>query len=182
MSKKPALILTALLIAACLVSATTVIPLSLEQLTRASTHVIEGKAVETWSKWNDSHSFILTYTRFEVQRALKGQAPSTVVVHQLGGKVDGVTQKVSGVHLWNSGEKAVLFLRPGQIRDGSFVVTGLIQGNFQMMKTDKGDVKVSNGVPDASAYKIKSSQLTTFRGSAVTLQELESRVQKAAKQ
>ncbi|MEY2412015.1 MAG: hypothetical protein QOD84_621 [Acidobacteriaceae bacterium] len=182
MIKKLSLIFAVLLVVASFASATTVIPLSLEQLTEVSTHVVEGKAVESWSQWNASHSFILTYTRFQVQRTLKGRAPSTIVVHQLGGKLDGVTQKVAGLRLWGTNEQAVLFLRPGQTNDGSFVVTGLMQGNFRMTKSQNGGTQVSNGVPDASAYKIKGGAISAFKGNALNLQELESRVQKAARQ
>ncbi|MDP9160444.1 MAG: hypothetical protein M3O09_09480 [Acidobacteriota bacterium] len=182
MIKRQASIVAALLLVASFAPATTVIPLSLEKLTQVSTLVIEGNAVESWSQWNASHSFILTYTRFQVQRTLKGQTSSTIVVHQLGGKLDGITQKVAGVRIWGAGEQAVLFLRPGQFNDGSFVVTGLMQGNFRLTKSQNGETQISNGVPDASAYKIKSKEIGSFHGDALTLHELESRVQKAATQ
>lgn len=174
-------VLSAGVLLASLASATTVIPLSLEQLTQASTQVVEGRAIQSWSQWNPSHSFILTYTQFQVARTLKGETSTTLVIQQLGGKLDGITQRVSGVHVWNSGEKAVLFLRPGQVNDRSFVLTGLVQGNFRMTSSAGGATMVSNGVPAVSAYKVSTGQISAYRGSAMSLRELESRVERASK-
>ncbi|GAC1436223.1 MAG: hypothetical protein NVS1B11_20190 [Terriglobales bacterium] len=174
-------VLCARILLATLASATTVIPFSVEQLTQASTQVVEARAIQSWSQWNPSHSFILTYTQFKVQRTLKGQASATLVVQQLGGKLDGITQRVSGVHAWNSGEKAILFLRPMQLNDGKFVVTGVFQGNFRVTGSSNGVPLVSNGVPDASAYSVKTREASAYRGGAMSVQELESRVQRAAK-
>ncbi|MGH9513166.1 MAG: hypothetical protein ACRD2U_13625 [Terriglobales bacterium] len=163
---------------ACASFATTVIPLSVENLTAISSHVIEGRAISTWTQWNAAHTVIFTYTKFQVSRTLKGEAPPTVVVRQLGGTVDGITEKVPGVRHWGVGEQAVLFLRPGEIPDGSLVVTGLMQGNFLIYRGPSGESLVSNGAPDTSAYRASASAVTTYNGSTMRLQEIESRVQK----
>jgi hypothetical protein len=166
-------------LAICAASATTVIPLSVEDLTQISSHVVEARALDSWPQWNAAHTVIFTYTRFEVLRALKGEAPSTIVVRQLGGTLDGTTQRVSGVRHWKTGEQAVLFLRPGEIRDGSLVVTGLVQGNFMIYRGPTGKALVSNGTPETSAYKVSASEVTGYKGSAMRLEEIEGRVQKA---
>jgi hypothetical protein len=159
--------------------ATTVVPMGVEALTRASTHVVEARAVESVSQWNAEHTLILTYTRFAVSRTLKGQAPSTIMVRQLGGTVGGITQKVSGVRHWRPGEEAVLFLQPSSIADGALVVTGLMQGNFLVRRTAQGQTVVSNGMPEAFEYQASSSKVTGYRGNTMRLEELESRIQKA---
>ncbi len=128
------------------------------------------------------HSLIFTYTRFQVARALKGQAPAAIVVKQPGGSAEGYTQKVAGVRHWRSGDQAVLFLRPIQESDGTLEVTGLMQGNFIVHKNATGETIVSNGVPDVSAYQASSNAVTQYRGSGMRLDELESRVRKATKQ
>ena len=168
------LLLTALL------SATTIVPVSVERLTRESSHIVEGQALESWSQWNPQHSLIFTYTRFQVARALKGQAPVTIVVKQPGGSAEGYTQKIAGVRHWKAGDQAVLFLRPSQEMDGTLEVTGLMQGNFLVHKSDTGEIMVSNGVPDVSAYQAASNAVTQYRGSGMRLDELESRVRKVA--
>jgi hypothetical protein len=159
--------------------ATTVIPLSIEDLTQISSHVVEARALESWPQWNAAHTVIFTYTKFEVHRALKGEAPSTIVVRQIGGTLGGTTQRVSGVRHWKAGEHAVLFLRPGEIRDGSLVVTGLVQGNFMMYRGPAGENLVSNGAPETSAYRVSSAEVTGYKGSAMRLDEIEGRIQKA---
>jgi hypothetical protein len=167
------LLLTALL------SATTIVPVSVERLTQESSHVVEAQASQSWSQWNPQHSLIFTYTKFQVERTLKGQAPATIVVKQPGGSAEGYTQKVAGVRHWRTGDQAVLFLRPSQEMDGTLEVTGLMQGNFLIHKSDTGETMVSNGVPDVSSYQASSNAVTQYRGSGMRLDQLETRIQKA---
>ncbi len=162
-------------------SATTLISVPVERLTQVSTHVLEGRSQSTWSAWNQQHSMIYTYTRFAVGNALKGQAPATVIVKQLGGTVGHTQQRVAGVRYWRPGEEAVLFLRPAEERDGTMVVTGMVQGNF-LVSRSAGGVTVTNGSPGTMAYNPAQHQVTEFHGSQMTLAELEARVQKAVRQ
>ncbi len=142
-----------LLLAPILLFATTVVPMGVEALTHASSHVVEARATGSTSQWNPEHTFIFTYTRFEVTQALKGQTSSTITVRQIGGTVEGITQKVAGVRQWNPGDEAVLFLQPSPTADGTLVVTGLMQGNFLMRRTQAGHTYVSNGMPEAFEYQ-----------------------------
>jgi hypothetical protein len=167
---------------AAIVSATTVVPVSVEQLTQESSVIVEGKAGESWSKWNSQHSLIFTYTRFQVTRTLKGQLPADIVVRQPGGSAEGYIQKIPGVRHWLNGEQAVLFLRPNQTADGSLDVTGLMQGNFAVRKSATGETVVSNGVSGVSSYLVESHQVTSYQGTSMRLTDLEARVQKAVQQ
>lgn len=179
MKKNNICFLLCALITVCTSFATTVIPLSVENLTAISSHVVEGRAISSWTQWNATHTVIFTYTKFQVQRTLKGEAAATMVVRQLGGTLDGTTEKVAGVRQWKIGEQALLFLRPGEIRDGSLVVTGLMQGNFLIYRGPTGENLVSNGAPNVSAYRASTTPITTYSGSAMRLQEMEGRIQKA---
>jgi hypothetical protein len=163
-------------------AATTVLPMTVEKLANISSHVIEGKAVQSWSQWDASHTMISTYTKFQVQRALKGQPPAYVVVKQLGGRVGNFTQKVAGVHHWQTGENAFLFLRPGLALDGTLVVTGTIQGNFLVKTAADGTRVASNGMPEVNQYNVSTGTVTSFGGNTMRLKDLESRVQKAVQQ
>ncbi len=160
---------------------TTVIPMGVEKLASVSTHIVEARAGQSVSQWNAEHTLILTYTNFEVRRTLKGQTPHTILVRQLGGTVDGVSQKVAGVRHWRPGEEAVLFLQPSSIPDGALVVTGLMQGNFLMRRTPQGQTFVSNGMPEASEFHAATSEVTSYRGSNLRLEDLESRIQKVVR-
>ena len=160
-------------------SATTVKPLSVEELTARSTHVVRARAVESHSAWNAGHTLIYTETRFTAEENLKGTAPSTFTVRQIGGSAEGYTQKVSGVRSWRPGEETVLFLRPSETNDGTYAITGLIQGNFAVKRTSTGTPIVSNGVPDVKAFDTATGKLSQYGGASMSLQELKRRVSSA---
>ena len=170
---------TILFLAAVVASATTVIPMSVDKITRLSTLVAEVRAVGSHSAWNAEHNNIYTYTEFQVTRVLKGTQPTKLVVKQLGGSVDGITEHVSGVRYWSNGEEAVLFLHPSTSNDGTHVVTGLMQGNFAVDRLASGEAVTGNGVPDVTSFDSGSGSLSSYRGARMTLRELESQVQRA---
>lgn len=157
--------------------ATTVVPASIERLTEQSTHVTLARAVDNRSVWDASHTRIYTLTRFQPVRLMKGALPATFTVKRLGGHADGYTMKVAGVRGWQPGENAVLFLQPDV--DGSYVVTGLMQGDFRLGRQASGDLTVSNGVRGAKQLDA-NGQVSEFQGSRMTLTELEQRVRKVA--
>lgn len=165
-----------------LATATTVIPASVEKITAKSTDVVHARAIDSQSRWNPARTRIYTYTRFEVRRTLKGTAPNVITVKQMGGSADGYTQRVSGVQYWQPGEEAVLFLRPSSDRDGTLSITGVMQGSFRLKRQPSGQVMVTNGVPDVSAYDAHTGSTASYRGSRMTLQQLEDRVRKAVEQ
>lgn len=170
------------LLLAGLASATTIIPMSVEKLTQSSSHVLQGRALETWSEWNPQHTLIFTYTKFQVAKVLKGQAAGVVVVKQPGGTVGEIAQRVFGVRYLRPGEESVLFLRPAAERDGTLVITGLMQGNFAVRKSKSGEELVSNGVPEVSEYSVSTQQISAYRGNQMRLQDLQMRVAKAVQQ
>lgn len=167
----------ALLMAATL-WATTVVPMSVEELTAASSDVVYGRAGSSHSAWDADHRLIYTYTTFSVVRTMKGASSGTVVVKQIGGSADGYTQKVAGVRRWTAGEEAVLFLRDSG-EPGARTVTGLFQGDFSVKKSATGETVVSNGVPNVSSFNPRSHSLSQYRGTQLTMQELENRVKGA---
>jgi hypothetical protein len=161
-------------------NATTVVPMSVERLTHASTDVVRAQAVESWSSWNAPHSQIFTYTRFSSLRRLKGTVGQTFVVKQMGGSAGGYTQHVAGVRYFQPGEEAVLFLHASEARD-AMVVTGVMQGNFHVTRRLQGEPVVSNGVPGVQTFDAHTSRFGTYTGRRIPLAELESRVQAVAR-
>ena len=160
-------------------SATTVIPASVERLTVESTHVVLAQVVDNRSAWNSDHTRIYTYTRFQVLQTMKGSLARSFTVKRLGGSAEGYTMKVSGVRAWRPGEQAVLFLQPDV--DNTFFTTGLMQGDFRIQRQASGTVFVSNGVRGTKQVEA-NGQLTEFQGTRMTLDELQRRVRKAASQ
>lgn len=168
------------LVFALAVAATTVVPMSVEKLTAQSTHIVHARALDHHAAWNADHTRIFTLTRFQVVQTLKGAAPGTITVKQLGGHADGYNMKVAGVRYWQTGEDVVLFLQQAPI-DGTFTVTGLMQGDFRVARKPSGALVVSNGVPEVREL-VASGEVQSYRGTQMTLQELEQRVRKAGGQ
>lgn len=163
-----------LMVCAVAANATTVVPMSVEELTRAASDVVEAHALRSWSSWNAQHTLIYTYTSFEVMKKLKGVAPELVTVKQVGGTADGYTQKVSGVRHFQDGEDDLLFLRPSVAADGTLVVVGLMQGNFRVFHSTSGEAQVSNGM--TGAQKFDRGRIETFTGTSMRLADAESRI------
>jgi hypothetical protein len=156
--------------------ATTIRPMTVEQMTASATHVIEGQAVDKWVAWDSQHREILTYTRFNVLKTLKGSVGKQVLVAQLGGTLDGLTLRVAGIRHFDVGETTLLFLRPGDTPAAMSLDT--MQGNFRVQKDATGDMVASNGLPDMSV--LHGSQITTYTGNTVSLGVLETRIRQAA--
>ena len=175
---KRALALCCGLLFAVSACATMIVPMSVEELTRASADVVEATALRTWSTWNAQHTLLYTFTEFAVTSRLKGSAPDKVVVKQMGGHADGIIQRVAGVRYFQAGEETLLFLRPSAARDGSEVIVGLVQGNFRVWRAQDGRRMASNGIRGVS--ELHGREVRTFAGSASEISTLESRVRKAA--
>jgi hypothetical protein len=169
-----------LLLAAGLASATSIIPMTVEQLTHTSEAVVEAQAVQQWSAWTPDHNMILTYTRFRVTSVLKGAAPAEITVKQLGGKVGDNMVKAAGVRYFRPQEEAVLFLHPAMANDGTYVITGLMQGNFHVNRAGIQPT-VSNGIKSPNTYTVSPGGVSQYQGTRMTLSELETRIRKAVR-
>jgi hypothetical protein len=155
--------------------ATTVLPRTVEELTRDSSDVIIGTAGQPKAVWNAKHTMIYTVTPVQVEHALKGSRSGTVMVTQMGGTLDGITTKVAGIRQFQPSERAALFIRPSGDMPGTFVITGMMQGRF----TIDLNGKVSNGVPGVHVLDQNAHTLTEYTGSGMSLRELEQRVARA---
>src|SRR5579863_374847 len=108
--------------------ATSMISMSMEQLTQASSDIVQARVVNQVSQWNTDHTQIETITTLDISQTLKGNATSTIQVRQRGGTVGPVTQSVMGdVYLRAQGEY-VLFLEPDT--NSNFHVVGMSQGAY----------------------------------------------------
>lgn len=160
-------------------TATTIVPMSVERLARASTNVVLGEAGDAWTEWNPEHTLIYTVTRFHVARSIKGESDTTIFVKQMGGVSGAYQQKVAGVRQWREGEESVLFIHPSESNDGRYVVTGLMQGNFSV-KSQGVDPVVSNGIDGVEAFDPQTKTVQIYRGSAMRLSQLVNRVKRSA--
>jgi len=150
------LLLGALVLTALVASATTLVPLSFQELTRQATSIVRVRCLGTHSLRTDGE--IWTDTRFEILQTektdiygsdqLQNAAPSsaertvgrdagsaqnaTITLRQLGGSIDGVRAHVEYVPQFHAGEEVYLFLwrRAGV----PYRVLGWAQGTFRVAR------------------------------------------------
>lgn len=148
------LLLGALVLTALVASATTLAPLSFQELTRQATSIVRVRCLETHSAWAAGE--IWTDTRFEILQTekpdtygsdqLQNATPTgavrsagrhagsptnaTITLRQLGGSIDGVRAHVEDVPQFRAGEELYLFLwrRSGE----PYRVLGWAQGTFRI--------------------------------------------------
>lgn len=167
--------LLACLFAVLSATATTLSPMTVERLAQASEVIIEGRCGSSWSAWDAQHTAIFTYLRFQVTQVLKGTVSNTVIVKQIGGRADGYTVRVAGIRYSQPGEEHVLFLHPSMAGDGTFVIAGLVQGDFQVHR-GPSETTVSNGVP--AFYQRSGGFHEAPNARSMSLGQLEQRVRK----
>ncbi len=104
-------VLALVLTTAGLAHATVVVPLSVEQQVAQADLVVRARVVAMQSAFVPERGAILTYTELSVTDVMKGQAPATLVLRQMGGTADGQTMLVPGDAHLTTGDDVILFLR-----------------------------------------------------------------------
>lgn len=108
--------------------ATSLVQLTVEQMTDASDLVVRGVVTEVWS-FEDNKGRIWTRAQVEVTRVLKGDASTrTVLVDQLGGVWNDSSMVVADAARFSVGEDAYFFLE--ELKSGHVVPVGMYQGKF----------------------------------------------------
>jgi len=121
--------------------------------------VVQARVRSTESRWNATHTKILTQIDLTVEEGFKGNAPSTLRVVQLGGVVDGVRMHVAGSLAWKPGEEVLLFLE--NARGGDYRVAGFSQGKFLVERdTRSGELYISRPALLETQLVGKTSGLT----------------------
>lgn len=135
----PALFLLAVGLAPAPAHATTVIRVTVEQMTRTSALVLHGDVVSsTPVAVNGNPRHIRTDVVVRVREVVKGQRGlKTLTLHLPGGKLGQWAMHVPGVPGFTAGEEVVLFLE--KTSDGH-AICGLAQGKFHV-ETGKDGVK-----------------------------------------
>ena len=121
-------------LAAVSAQATTLVHLSLEQLSQASSDVVRGRTVSQEVRWNDSRTQILTVTTVEIEQTLKGTPRRTMVIEQPGGAVGNLRVRVPGTVAFRAGASYFLFLEPAGAGSTFYRVTGMAQGAYRIYR------------------------------------------------
>ena len=124
-----------LVIFLCLASpvfATTVVPLSFEQLVNESQSVVYGRVSDVRAQWTTDRRFIESVVTIEVLRGIKGSVRESVEFTVPGGQVGRYLNVIPGAPSFVRGDLAVLFLTAQGARLP--VTTGLTQGIYRVRR------------------------------------------------
>lgn len=122
--------------------ATTVIPVTDDEMVRRAAHIVEGVVRSVESKWNADKSQIHTFINIDVIKQIKGEFDKDQVEIQLrvlGGTVGDITMVIVDAPSFEVNEKVVLFLRPN-FEHWLFPVVGFNQGKLRI-ETDPKTAK-----------------------------------------
>ena len=128
--------------------ATTVIPLSFEQLVNESAAVVYGRVIDVRSQWTDDRRFIESVVSVEIIKGMKGGANDTIAFTVPGGQVGRYTNIIPGAPVFAPGDAAVFFLTARGPRLP--VTTGFTQGVYRVQRDAlSGELLVLPPVVDA---------------------------------
>jgi len=126
-------------------AATSMLPISLEQLSTRADLIFYGKIISNEVKKDTQSGQIATFTNFKIINLIKGNAGNTHTIKQLGGfdKSSNTRLMIRGVPKFIVGEEYVVFL-PKKSSLGFCSPLGLHQGSFPV-STEKNEKVIGNG-------------------------------------
>lgn len=128
--------------------ATSVQRLSFDDLVAKAQSIVEGSVVNAQTSRSSDGKLILTNYTIQVEESLKGSNKKTVILTTIGGRIGNTVLHVSGMPVFQTGEKAVLFLEQA----GAYTtVVGLNQGKFTVsngqIANSVAGLSFSDGLP-----------------------------------
>jgi hypothetical protein len=128
--RRSACLVFCLLALASSIDATTIAPLTFEQLVKESAAVVYGRVVDVRSQWTSDRRFIESVVSVDILKGMKGSAHTTIQFTVPGGQVGRYRNIIPGAPVLAEGELAVFFLTAHGPRLP--VTTGLTQGVFRV--------------------------------------------------
>jgi len=162
-------------------AASTVVAMTLEQMSERAESIFLGRVTGTRADWNAERTRIYTYVTLEVDRYLKGGSDSKVAtVRLLGGRVGPYLAMVPGTPRFDMGEEVLLFCAGSGARVPT--VLGMSLGKFTIVADASGEKIVKR---DISGLMLANHRTDARKpGDPVTryrLSEVESRIQGAVR-
>jgi hypothetical protein len=112
--------------------ATTMVPLSIEQIVDISTTIVRGTVTEVWTEPDEKTGTIWTHAQVEVEQVFKGTtSTSVIIIEQPGGVWGEVQTSVESVARFSVGEDGYFFVE--ELSNGRMVSSGMFQGKFNII-------------------------------------------------
>jgi len=160
---------------------TTVEKFTLDDLVQKSGRIIVGKCISRESRWNDRNTLILTTARFAVSEPLKGSSDGFVNVVTVGGTLDGITQTVSGMPVFEPEEEVLLFLEPS--KNSHWQPLGLSQGKFRILRNRQtGEEEVVHSLSGLELYDPANRSLSQEKPSRAPLKPMVEKIRRMVRQ
>jgi hypothetical protein len=149
--------------------ATTLVRLSLEQLSQAATLVVRGRVLAEESRWNEAHTQIVTLATVQVTQSVKGAPPAFVTIAQPGGTVGNVHLRVAGTVYFSPQDEFYFFLEPDPAEASRFLLVGMLQGAFRIVRDPtSGEERV---IHPLSGFAVSKRGLLEEGGRAAVIPE-----------
>lgn len=114
------------------VAATTIIPVSDEDLVATSELIVEGRCQRIRAVWNEDRTAIYTLVTFRVTKVIKGDIqPGNIELSQFGGQLSDGATVVWGAPYWQKSWRMLLFLSVEPA--GGYRVSHLSLGYFRVV-------------------------------------------------
>lgn len=98
--------------------------------------IVLGKCIRTESRFDPTGRWIVTYSTFQVEESLKGNAGATVTVVTPGGAVNGIHQSSVGIPSFRTGSENVLFIKNTKLGP---TVLYFDQGAYDVRRGEQGE-------------------------------------------
>lgn len=131
--------------------ATTVLYRDVPALTKDSDAIVRGKVTSVQSRWSGDHRRIVTDVQVAVEETLKGAPGRSVTIHQPGGVVGDIGQRVDGLASFGVGEEVLVFLQ--QRGPSGYLVSGMAQGKYRVERSADG--RGVFAVPDPHTHQAR---------------------------
>jgi hypothetical protein len=130
--------------------ATTLAPLTVEQVTDASTYIVRGELVRVWTDTDES-GLVWTRAELDVKHVFKGpDHPETLIIDTPGGSHAGSRTAVHSAARFSTGEDMVIFL--DEISGDRYTPVGMFLGKYTVRRApqeDRQHVVRFSGKPNA---------------------------------
>lgn len=143
-----------------LASATSLLPITLEQLSTRATLIFYGEVLSNQVKQDEQSGYIATFTEFKVIDLIKGDAANTHTIKQIGGELKdrNMALRIHGVPRFQAGKNYVVFL-PTKSKLGFSSPLGLHQGSFSVLNIN-GEQVISSGRRQVSQAQTQQAEQT----------------------
>jgi len=137
-------------------SGTTLMRMSLAQISQAAQVIVRARCIGNSTRWDAGE--IWTFTSFDIEETWSGSAPAQISVRLLGGRVGKITSAVSGVPRFSPGEEVVLFLE--NTARGDFSIVSWEQGTFRIRRDLRTGEEVA--VQDTASFPVFDPATRSF--------------------